>query len=100
MIGTVVTALLSLLQTIAPSAAGSSAITSIINTLIQILPVLIKEFNDLVPIVQNIINALKSNVDITPEQLDQLSTIEVQYDSEFEIAAAAAQAEDKKDEGN
>lgn len=94
MLSSIVTAIVALLQTLEVTSAGSSTITAIINMLVQVLPVLVKEFQDLVPIVQNIIGALKSNTDITQAQLDALQTLEVQYDADFEGAAAAALAQD------
>ena len=81
-------AALTVIAQIASSLGTSSSITAIINFLIQILPTLVQEVEDVVPIVKNIINSLKSNTAITPEQLDQLAALEVQYDAAFEKESA------------
>lgn len=86
-------ALLSVIAQIATS-AGVAQIASIVTTLEAIIPVLIKEYQDVAPMIKNIIDALKGNVAITPEQVTQLETMDAQVDQEFEAAAAAAQAED------
>ena len=76
------------------SSLGVGQIGSIIGLLEQVIPLLIKEATDVVPLVQNIINALKSNTAITQDQLDALQVLETKYDADFEAAATAAQAED------
>src|SRR5690242_14824884 len=77
-----------------PNLNSSSAIAKVINTLVQAVPIIIQEVKDMVGPVQNIIAALRSNSAITPEQLDQLDTLEAQLDANFDAAAAAAQAQD------
>jgi hypothetical protein len=89
-----ITVLLALLAQIAPGIGASSTLTQIIAALIQLLPVLIQEFQAVVPMVKNIIAALSSNANITPEQLAQLADLDKQCDDAFEAAAAAAAAED------
>ena len=88
-----VMALLAVLAQIAPT-LGSTAITSIINALVQIVPALISTIEDVVPMVKNIIAALQSNTAVTPDQLAQLQALDAQVDAAFEAAATAAQAED------
>lgn len=90
----IIPAILALLQSIIPSLSSASAIGSIITTLTNIIPVIVKEVQDVVPMVKNIIAALKSNDAVTPEQLDQLATLDANCDAAFEAAATAAQAED------
>lgn len=91
----VVTALLTLLQTIAPAVAGSGAIGSVIKTITELMPVLVDEFQDVLPSVKNIIEALRENGDITDEQWDELDKVEAAIDKAFDDAAAAAEEEDK-----
>ena len=93
----IIPAILALLQTIIPALNSATAIGSVIATLIQIVPVLIKEFKDLVPMVQNIITVLKGNDNITPDQIVQLQALDAQCDTAFEAAATDAEAEDTKD---
>jgi len=84
-------AVLLLLQVVAqiiPALSNSATLTSIINALVALLPTLIKEFQDVAPLVQNIIDALRGNSVITPEQLAALDELETKYDAEFEAAAA------------
>lgn len=82
------TLLLTIIAQIAGS-AGATTIASIITALTNILPFLIQEVQQVVPLVQNIIAALKGNSEITPEQLGQLTTLEETYDADFEAAVAA-----------
>ncbi len=89
----VVTALLALLVQLAPS-LGSPALASIITTLQQILPTIVAEVADVAPYVKNVIAALRSNSEITPEQWAQLDALEAQIDQAFEAAATAAEADD------
>lgn len=88
-----ITALLALLGQLIPAISGDSTlISNIINALIQIIPVLVKEVQDVAPMVKNIIAALKNDPATTADQLAQLETLDAQVDQAFE--AAAAQAED------
>jgi len=80
--------LLQVLAQIIPALSNSATLTSIINALVALLPTLIKEVQDVAPLVQNIIDALRGNQVITPEQLAALDELEAKYDAEFEAAAA------------
>ena len=80
--------LLQVLAQIIPSLTSSATITNIITTLVSLLPTLIKEVQDVAPLIQNIIDALRSNSVITPEQLAALDDLEVKVDAEFEAAVA------------
>jgi len=82
------TLLLTVLAQIAPSLHVSASITSIITTLVELIPILVKEFQDVVPLVKNIITALRGNNAITEEQLKSLDDLEAKIDAEFEAAAA------------
>ena len=87
-------ALLTIIAQIAPSLGATSTITAIINALITIIPTVVKEVEDVVPIIKNIIAALQSNATTTPDQMAQLTTLDAQCDAAFEEAATAAQSED------
>ena len=83
-----ITLLLSVIASIAGT-AGAPTIATIITALTNILPFLIQEVTAVVPLVKNIIAALKGNDQITQDQLDQLTALEATYDADFEAAAAA-----------
>lgn len=83
-----IAALLTVIAQIAPSIGVPSIVTTIINTLVQLLPTIIKEVKDVAPLVQNIIDALRANSVILPEQLKALDDLEARYDAEFEAAVA------------
>jgi hypothetical protein len=85
--------LLALLQRLAPGAT-TSVIAEVISILTALIPVLIKEYADLMPIVQNVITVLQQSDDITDAQWDALDAMSAQYDAEFRAALAAAEAQD------
>jgi len=89
----IITTLLSLLQIVAPGATAAT-IAKVIELLAALIPVLVQEYKDLLPIVQNIISVLQSSDDITDAQWDALDVMSAQYDSEFQAALAAAKAQD------
>lgn len=88
------TTILSLISALVPAGTNAALIEKIVAALIQIVPVVVKEYQDLVPIVRNIIAALKADPSTTAAQLEQLQQLEVAWDADFEAAAAAAIAED------
>lgn len=92
----VLTAFLTLLNAILPTltVASSGTIQNIISALITLIPLAAKEYQDVLPMIRNIVAALKGNSEVTPEQLDQLDEMEAQLDAAFDAAAQAAQAED------
>ncbi len=90
----IVTGILAILQALVPSITTSATVQTIINSLIQIIPVLVKEAQDLVPMVKNIIAALSSNPAATADQLATLKALDQLTDSAFEAAAVKALAED------
>lgn len=87
---------LTLLEQVAPQLAGANAtlITKIIEGLVALVPLLITEYKDVLPFVQNVITLLKSNNLVTADQLATLTALETQIDAAFEAAAANALAED------
>lgn len=89
----IITPLLALLQLAAPGAT-TQIIAQCIAILTALIPILVKEYQDLLPIVQNVIATLQSSDDITDEQWDDLDAMSDQYDKEFEAALAKAKAED------
>jgi len=90
----IITAVIALLGQILPLVQNSQQIASIIVTLIQIVPVLVKEAQDLVQPVKNIIAALQTNAATTEEQMATLKELDAQVDADFEAAATAASAQD------
>ena len=87
-------ALLAIVSQIAGSTGNAALVEKIVEALIAIIPVIVKEYQVLLPVVQNIITALKSDPSTTSAQLATLQQLETQWDAEFDAAAAAAQAED------
>lgn len=89
---------LTLLEQLLPKLVGNTAsaqlITQIVSGLIALVPLLIKEYQDAIPFIQNVISVLKNNNTVTAEQLQALDILETQIDASFEAAAAAALAED------
>jgi hypothetical protein len=98
----IIPAVIALLGQLIP-ALGSSAtaniVTQIITILIQMIPVLIKEYNDLIGPVKNIIAALSANPATTAAQLQTLQALDIAMDNAFETAAAKALAEDAPSTG-
>ena len=90
----ILTTILALIEQLVPASTSAALIEKIIAVIIQLIPVIVQEYKDLLPIVQNIITALKSDPSTTAQQLATLEELEIQYDADFEAAAAAAQAED------
>jgi hypothetical protein len=91
----IITPLLALLTTLAPGAT-TQIIAQVIGILTALIPVLIQEYKDLLPIVQNIITVLQQSDDITVDQWNALDAMSTQYDTDFQTALAAAEAQDKK----
>jgi len=77
------TALLSLLQNLG---VNSTVVTSVISTLVALVPILVKEYQDVLPTVKNIISILASSDDVTSEQLDTLDELEAIIDAAFDSA--------------
>jgi hypothetical protein len=89
----ILSSFLALLARFAPG-ASTEFIADIINLLIALIPILVKEYKALLPLAQNVITALQQSGDITDEQWAALDALSVQYDADFEAALAAAKAED------
>lgn len=83
-----ISALLALLSQIVPSLSGDATlIGTIINALIQIIPVIQQEVADVTPAIKNIISALSANPATTADQLATLQALDAQVDAAFEQAA-------------
>lgn len=89
----IIPALLALLQQLAPGAT-TQIISQVISILTALIPVLIQEYKDLLPIVQNVITVLQQSDEITDDQWDALDAMSAQYDAEFTAALNAAEAQD------
>jgi hypothetical protein len=89
----IITPLLALLQKLAPGATAE-IIAEVISILTALIPILIQEYKDLLPIVQNVITVLQQSDDITDAQWDALDAMSAQYDAEFTAALNAAEAQD------
>lgn len=84
----VVSLVIQLLAKLVPAVADNQAlIGDVVASLEQMVPVLVKEYQDILPEVQNIIAALKGTDGITAEQWNALDALETQIDTEFEAAA-------------
>lgn len=89
-----VSILLAALQTALPLILkNSSATSSIVQTLVNAVPILIDEAQDLLPMVQNMIRALTSSNGVTDDDMATLEALNKQIDDAFEAAVAAKEAE-------
>lgn len=88
---------LTLLQQVVPQLGGANAqlITKIINGLVVLVPILIQEYKELVPVVKNIISVLKNSGNLNEDQWNQLIEMEVKIDAAFDEAANKALVEDE-----
>jgi hypothetical protein len=94
MLQTIILAVISLMTQMLPMINSSSQVAKFIAMLIQILPTVEQLAADLVQPIKNIINALSANPATDAAQLKSLQDLDVQFDTAFEAAATAAQAED------
>lgn len=90
MFSSVAITVVNLLAQFLPLVSSSDQIGSIITTLAQLIPVVIKEATDLVTPIKNIIASLSSNPASTLDQLAALAALDVQCDAAFEKAAENA----------
>lgn len=91
----IITAALSLVSRVALGSSASTVVTAAVDQIGALLPVVIKEYKDLVPLVQSSIKALRGAGSITDEDLAKLDAYEAQIDAAFDAAAARAKAEDE-----
>lgn len=71
------------------SKLNSQGVQAVINLLSEAIPIIVKEYKEVLPIVKNIISVLSSSDDITPEQLDELDIIEAEVDANWNEAIDA-----------
>lgn len=88
----VLSALALILQLVGDVSSNSTAIGKIIAWLEQLVPLIITEVETVLPMVKNIIGALKNSDAITDDQLEALDKLEADTDAAFEAAALAAGA--------
>ena len=84
-----IASLLTMLLSVIPQMTNSKTINSVVTWLEQLIPTLVQEYTNLLPIVKNIIGLLKQNSAVTPDQLSQLQAQEAVIDKAFEDALAA-----------
>lgn len=86
----VIQTLLQLIQNLLPQiGVNSRLVTTILNALIQLVPIAIQEAQDILPAIKNIIAALSANPATTTAQLATLQALDAQVDAAFEAAVAA-----------
>lgn len=86
--------ILSGLNVILPFVPGGAAVAPVLTILEKVVPIVVKEAQDLTPIVKNIITTIRADPATTNEQLAKLAEQEAVLDAAFDAAAAAAEAED------
>jgi len=84
----IATAIIALLGEFLPLINSASAVAKVIQALTTLIPLIVKEAQDLVPEVKNIIAALKDNAAVTDDQWTQLEALDAQVDADFEAAAS------------
>jgi len=89
---TIIATVLNLILGIVPQLTSSKSINSVVSLLVQLVPILTKEYQALLPIVQNIIALLQQNTAVTPAQLAALKVLDANVDSAFDAAWAAYDA--------
>lgn len=87
-------AAVAILPVIAPYVKGTGAVGAVIDGIATVLPIIVQVEQKLAPIIADTIAILRSNDDITPEQLAALDAFEALLDADFEDAAAFALAND------
>jgi hypothetical protein len=86
--GVIVTEILSVLALIAQNIPAGS-VANIINLLNKLIELGTAEVEAVLPEIKNIIAALQSNQQVTPEQMAQLQMLDAQSDAALEAVAAA-----------
>lgn len=86
----IVSAVLAMIEELLPLLDNSSVVAKVLTALEAIVPLVIKEYHDLVPLTKNIIGALQSNDAVSNDDWERLETMEQSIDSEFEAAANKA----------
>jgi hypothetical protein len=87
-----ITLIVSILQTIlnlVPQLTTNKEVNTVISMLVQIVPIIAKEAQELIGPVKNIIEALSNKADITQAQMDVLKSLDAQTDKAYDDAWAA-----------
>lgn len=87
-------AAVTILPAIAPYVKGTGAVGAVIDGIATVLPIIVQVEQKLAPVISQTIAILRSNDDVTPEQLAALDAFEALIDADFEDAAALALAND------
>lgn len=82
---TIANTVLTLLLALIPRLTDNAAVSAVIQTLVGLVPVLVKEAREVLPQIQSIIDLLRTK-DLTMEQLDQLDAVSVEVDAAFDAA--------------
>jgi len=90
----VITLTLQIIAKLVPTITTSQSIQSIIDLIVAMIPLLIQEYQALLPTVQNIIAVLSQSGDVTDDQITQLQAASAAIDAHFEATVAAARAAD------
>lgn len=83
--------ILALIAEIAPAIGDVASIDKIITTLEGIVSTVTTEVQAVMPMIKNIIAALRSNGSITADQMTQLEALDAATDAAFEDAVTAAE---------
>lgn len=86
---TIIATVLQTILSIIPQITDSKGINKVVTMLLQIVPIIVKEAQDLLPMVQNIIAALSSKDGVTADQIAALKALDAQVDAAFEAAVSA-----------
>jgi hypothetical protein len=89
-----VTVVLTIIQKLLPTITTSATIQTIVDAIVALTPIVIAEYSQLLPIVQNIIAVLQQSGDITDDQITALEAASAAIDAHFDATAAAARAAD------
>lgn len=87
----VLEAILALIQLALPAlqasgAGGSKVLSEVVQALVVFVPLVVQEAEDLVPMVRNIIAALRSSSGITTADLQALTMLDAECDASFDNA--------------
>ena len=86
---TVVASILQTLLSLIPQITSSAKINEIITQLINLIPIAVKEAQDIVPLIRNIITALSNSGSVTPDQVAALKALDAEIDASYDAALSA-----------
>jgi hypothetical protein len=90
----ILSVLFTVIQTLLPLiVSNSKATSSVIQALVDIMPTVIKEATDVLPMVQDIIGGLSKADGVTDDDMAKLEEMSQQVDDAFEAAVAAKETE-------